>query len=330
MRYRGTTKNAVGRMQPLLLALLVGSVYLWAYTSAFNAGFVYEDRYSVQPATAERVDFTVGGPRSLTFLTFRAQAGDSPRAHHVVNLALAAGVALLVGIWLRSSGLSAGAAWIGVALMLWHPMSVEATAYVGGRFELVAAFLMMAALCLTNLALKSGPKALTLPLSIAASLAAGLGKESGLAACLFVPATFALRRAWCRFVIAIALMGGAASWLWLARLQEIAVWTQSWPMQGAGCPAMPCALDAAEWLRWQATAAVRMIGMLPVPFGNSVVFDVEIVPIGLQWLSVGWLGALALTALWMIPRSGHAAAGLGMLLAVVVPRLLVPTPGIAV
>lgn len=311
-------------MRNALLALLLGSVYLAVYAASMSADVVYEDRHAVVGAAVVDVSSVqLGAGRSLTELSKAVQAGQSPAMYHAVNLLLHLCVAAFVGIWLRGLGLSREASWIGAAVVLLHTLSVESAAVIQGRSELIAAFFVMAALCLANV---SGAWAVaTVPLAVAAALMAGTGKDTGLLACALVPFSFLFRRRWVSAGACLSLMAVAGLWAWSVRLEQILGITRDFDC-GIGLePA--CTESALEWFRWQATAAVRLLGILPTATGNSVVFDVEAVPLTVQWMSVAWLAGLACVAVGLARRWGHAAAGLAFMLLVITARLFVPTPG---
>ena len=304
-------------MRHWLIGLVLGSVYLWAYAASFSAGYVYEDRAYVdrQPGLSA----APFGPRSLTNQSFLLQEEASPLAHHAVNLALNMLVAALVGCWLLSVGRSSNAAWCGVGLILWHPLSTEATAYVAGRGDLIATAIAIAACWAAAVGRRSRASMVVASLL---SVLAGAGKDVGLTACALVPATLAVYRCWRRVVastVAIFVLGLLA---WGQHAYNIVHWSIAGTSLG-----FVWKIDHLVWLRWQATAAVRMIGMVVVPKGMSVVFDVEAVPVSLQWLSVAWLVLLCLVAAWLVRRCAGAAAGLAWILASILPRLFVQTPG---
>lgn len=304
-------------MRKWLLAFTLGSVYLIAYSSVLSAGFVYEDRYFIDPQFRESLSLTV---RSLSTASFAIQDGASPSAHHVANLLLHASVAVLVWAWLYLTGFSISASWVGATLILWHPMAVEATAYIAGRPDLIAGFLVMLACCLANLGAVSRAACVG---AVMVALLSGTGKDVGLIACLFVPLILMSRRQWWRAAGCTIVLAGAGAALW----GEHVLATLRWSIAGNGMGARVIQqVDPVEWIRWQSTAAVRMIGLLPVPIGQNVVFDVELVPVGMQWLSVAWLLLLASVSVWLVQRHGKVAGGIAWMLAVIVPRLIIRTP----
>lgn len=296
-------------MRAVFISLLLGSLYVAAYASVRTAGFVFEDRYVVE------LQSCCG---SLAELTYGAQHGQTPFTFHLVSLALGLAVGAAVWLWLALLGLSPTSAAIGAAVVLLHPLSSEATAYIAAQDELLTTLLVISACVAALMAVRSCG---WLVVAVAVAMLAGSGKETGLIACLFVPATLLMRRAWLRAAVSVAallLIGGVA---WGSRVSAIIGWSLSGQSLGYAWY-----IDPIEWLRWQATSAVRMIGMVPVPRGMSIIFDAEIVPLALQWLSVVWLGLLALAASVIWSRAWRVAVGIGWILACVAPRLVVQTP----
>src|SRR3990167_9994933 len=182
-------------MRYWLIALVLASVYLIVYRTAFSAGYVYEDRAFVETQTITSIAGQLSlGPRSLPRATFAWQADASPAAHHAVNIALNALVAALVWLWAWKSVRSTGAALAASALILLHPLAVESTAYVSSPSELIAAVFVMTACCFALTGLTSWSA-----LAWAATIAAvsGIAKETAWLSCLFVAATYvAYRRVW--------------------------------------------------------------------------------------------------------------------------------------
>jgi tetratricopeptide (TPR) repeat protein len=120
--------------------------------------------------------------RPLTTATYalnHAAAGLEPWAFHLVNVALHAGVALLVLALALRLGLSPLAAGAGALLFAIHPVHVEVVANVAGRKDALAtAFVLLAVLA--HASRRSGPAQVAL--ACVAFAAALLSKESGIAA----------------------------------------------------------------------------------------------------------------------------------------------------
>lgn len=307
-------------MRHVLIALTLVSIYVWAYSSVFSAELLYEDHHLIN-GTERRL-----GPSSLPNISFDLQHNATPLAYHVVNLALHLLVVALVGVWFVTLGLSASASWFGVIVTLLHPLAVEATAYVINRAELISTVLMLIACIVATVGMKRQWFLITSVSASLLALLAGFGKETGLAVVPVVITIIAVKKS-----LKFALVGTVAIifafvGLWLGHVgwAERAVTTMV-NREGTSL-GFVWAIDIADWLRWQATSAVRMIGLIPVPRGQSVVFDVWLVPVSLQWLSVAWLVALAVGA-WVLRRSyAMFSLGLAWMLLMIAPRLWVQTP----
>ncbi|MBI4541229.1 MAG: hypothetical protein HY704_17140 [Gemmatimonadetes bacterium] len=148
-------------------AVLVAGIALLAYANSLANGFAYDDLILIQLNDAVRgADWErlAGGPywpegsdgvglyRPLPMLSYALDWrlwGGRPIAFHLLNLALHAGVSVLVfALLLRFAGVAAGA--VGGVLFAIHPVHVEAVANVVGRAELLAALFYLTA-CLLYL-----------------------------------------------------------------------------------------------------------------------------------------------------------------------------------
>jgi hypothetical protein len=172
---------------------------------------------------------------------------------------------------------------------------------------LVTALLVMAACGL----MVGGGWALAAGLTF--GLAAGYGKVTGLAVVALVPLTLVGRGQVRRAIVVLVLLVVGAVALWAGRVEEVFGW--STPSVGA-----------IAWFYLQATAAVRLIGMTVVPVGQSVVFDVELVPVAAQAMAAMWLVVLGGFA-WMVRgRWPLVAIGIVWMMIVIAPRLIVQLP----
>lgn len=150
---------------PTLLILIAALI---PYAPTLLNGFAGDDEYIVatNPVVTEgnpgRALTTPYWPeaytagtlyRPLTVATFVAEWqiwNGNPLGFHLTNLALHAGVSLLILSLLLTMGASLGAATAGALIFAVHPVHVEAVAQVVGRSELLAAAAYLAA-CLIYL-----------------------------------------------------------------------------------------------------------------------------------------------------------------------------------
>ena len=298
-----------------LLALTLGAYAVIYDDSILRAGFVYED--------AHWLDSQEACCRTLTLASMRAQAGSSPAAYHAVNLALHLAAGALGWAWLRRVGLSASAAGFGAAALLLHPLATESAAYIAARGELIAALFTLAA---SALAMASGPIAIGAGIL---ALGAGLGKTSGLVALPLVALTFWLKRRPIAGTISIGLALAIGLVAFRGFVGQLLTDPVAAAEPGGLIPygSFLSAADPVAWLRFQAVAATRLLGMLPLPLGQTVDFDVEAVPAAMQLVALAQLAMLGATAivLWRVDR--QAAFGLTWILTALAPRLVVQTPG---
>lgn len=124
----------------LLGLLLVGAV-VFAYQSAWDAGFIWDDDEYVThnpllsaPDGLRRIWLSTDSPSQyfpLTYTSFRLQYalwGLDPGGYHWVNILLHAANALLV--WRLLARLAVPGAWLGAAIFALHPIQVESVAWV--------------------------------------------------------------------------------------------------------------------------------------------------------------------------------------------------------
>lgn len=292
-------------MTPMQRYIFVGAVLLlfaYEYQSSPSSEFVYQD-YRWSDACAERAGTVPTSgirtwPRSLMRLSWCWQDGQSPRAYHVVNLALHLIVSVLVGllVW-RLCGIEF-AAWAGGALFLVHRMNIEAVAYASGRSELIAAIGIVGA-CLAVLSERW-------LLAAACVLFGVLGKESAVVAVAVLPLMLmakGLRRH--AVVMSVAVMLGVV----------LVMTRDGWPT------------PSVEWGMVQAMAAMRFSAMLFLPLGQTVDFDYALMP---QFIVLAGSGLFIGAALlgWRLGKCPTMLSlAVGWLVITVLPRLFVVTPG---
>lgn len=129
----------------LLLMALVGAV--WAYRDVWAIGLVYEDERWLSGIWGP-LEWTVPS-RALTTLTVRWTLPVLPWAH-----AFNVGVHVMNGVlvFLLASGMLRPSVAVAVAtVFLWHPLNVEAVAYLYGRADL----LVTTGLLLTAIGMRS-------------------------------------------------------------------------------------------------------------------------------------------------------------------------------
>ena len=222
----------------LLLLALVPHVGALANGFAWDDGFIVLSNPLVRagdvlgalgaPWWPDASTFTGSGlhrPVSSAALALQwAIWGERPVLFHAVNLALHAGVVLLLFVLLRGWA-STWAAAAGAAIFAVHPVHVEAVANVVGQAELLAAFFTLAGCLLYRRWLHADtvPARVALLLGVSAAYALALGSKEiavGLPA-LLVLITLLERQATTRALPALALLGGVLMAMLAVRLQVV-------------------------------------------------------------------------------------------------------------
>lgn len=205
-------------------------------------------------------------------------------------------VALAVGLLAAQLGVSA---WAATALMIVHPLGVEALATMTGRMEVIGALgALLACLSVTTahplrwLGLLAG-------LMLAAS-----GKEAALFA--MVPALLIAQRP------RVAIMAGIG-------LLAIVAW-QSRAFVFVN--AVPSRLD---WALVQASAGWRLLTMTILPVRQTVDFDYDALPMIWRVAASASLVSVGVLA-WAVRRTPILAGALLWALCVIGPRLIMETP----
>ncbi len=157
----GSQARAFARSIRLLPWLGLGIASVLPYVNALHAGFVFDDWIQIRgnPAVTSELDwfkilavplFPGNLYRPLTVATFaldRAWFGWEAWWFHAVNIALHAGVSLLVAaIGLRLFPRSPATAWLAAAIFAVHPQHTEAVTGLVGRAELLATLFGLATL----------------------------------------------------------------------------------------------------------------------------------------------------------------------------------------
>lgn len=263
-------------------------------------------------------------PRGLSraLWTWQWQLHPSPVTVHAVSVGLHVVVAGLASVFARRLGLTAFW-WLARAIVLLHPLGVETVAYGAQQGELIAAIGVLGA-CILATGRWWRPSVWS---GIALCLAFGLlGKESAVVGLWLVPLTIVVTGArtraerplyaslWLPFVLALELTAGAGmsgnGWSWLVNVGESAGVT----------------VTALDWLLAQSAASVRTLGLLILPFGLTVDYDYDVLPMAVRWCALGVLVILP-AVVWRIRRRWPIEAFcLAALLVVILPRLIVQTP----
>ena len=298
----------------LLIVLIV-----WYVDRA--ATWVFEDLTWMQSSAGPVAPAVWPVPRALMRWSWWAQVqlGQPYLAFRLVNLALF-GLVLAEVWWLvRRVGLSAPAAWLAVAGVAVHPMSVEVAAYAAGRSELLAAIGVLAAcLCASG-----GWWRLPVGIGIVLSLGLGIaGKESAVVGLGLVPLTVWVmddrRRprwapAWMPVVIA-------------ASVALVAVRAYGGLRAVVNIELHSLSVTWSEWLLLQAAATQRLLSQVVWP--SALTPDADLDQVGVAWRLGGLavLLAAATGAWWFRRRRPVVAYGLAWCLVSVAPRFVVQTP----
>ena len=179
----------------LLLPLLVMAVYGWSLPGHFFMDDIVivqtnAQVYSPQLKTIFTSDYWGVGENSglfrpLTILSFALNQmflGDGASGYLLVNLALHAGVSILLYLFLEKIGVAVLVAWLAAALFALHPIHAEAVVELVGRAELLAAlFMLVALLCSRQRSRWSTPLVLIF------FVLAILSKENGIVLVAIIP-----------------------------------------------------------------------------------------------------------------------------------------------
>ena len=158
-----TATPAIPAIPDWLAALALCLLIVAAFFPVTEAGFVWDDLAftSAQPVAdwlgLWQIWFSPGDIDKeghywpalyTTFWLEHKLWGFNPLGYHLTNLALHAGVALLLWRLLRRLGMPRAWAWLAAAAFALHPLHVESVAWVIGRKDLLATlFYLGAALC---------------------------------------------------------------------------------------------------------------------------------------------------------------------------------------
>src|SRR5438874_11579252 len=137
-----------------IFALMLIAVTIFAYTPAWNGGFIWDDdAYIINnelltaPDGLRRIWFSLDSPSQyfpLVYSTFRIEHalwGLNPTGYHWVNLLLHVANALLV--WRVLARLSVPGAWLAGAVFALHPVQVESVAWITERKNVLMGFFFL-------------------------------------------------------------------------------------------------------------------------------------------------------------------------------------------
>ncbi|MFT4571933.1 MAG: hypothetical protein ACI91F_002830 [Candidatus Binatia bacterium] len=130
---------------------MAASAAVWLYLPTLEAPLVFDDHalIAAQGPVALGSGVLPYRPfRHLSYLVDHRLGGGSARAYHRTNVALHAGVSVMVVVIAAELGAPAILAGAAGGIMALHPLGVEAAAYVAGRRDLLATFSLLVALVL--------------------------------------------------------------------------------------------------------------------------------------------------------------------------------------
>ncbi len=295
-------RHRVLLVQLALLALTVG-----VYSQITQAFFVYEDRNWLAALT--------GNPRpvlNLAFWTLQLNvwwSGGSALGFHLTNLVLHLINGLLVYAIARAVVSEAGAL-VTMGLFLLHPLQVEAVAYSSGRPDLLSTTFVLVAVWAVTALLEDGAVWRCAAVALVASAGAVLAKSTAI-------------------VVVGLLVWVAMLWGPLPRWRTLAIGTVgmcaalvAWIWTSLGTAFDYATAPTLEFAGQQSLAVWRMLMLTVVPIGFSVDHDYALVPPLVGLFALGGLVTLSICAWGLRREAPWVALGLGWILIVVAPRLL--------
>jgi len=205
-----SAKRAIS--QRVVLAGAIALVTSLTYLGSLNGEFVADDLQMVLPNTlldsldAQNIkqifssfdDANYMPLKVLSLAVDRAVWGPEPFGHHVTNLLLHIGCALVIFSIVLCMGVSRGAAFFVALVWAVHPLQVESVAWISERKNVLSGFFFFAAFR-AYLAFSERPRALTYAVTLFVYSLALLSKMNTLvlpAVCLAFEATFRMRIRW--------------------------------------------------------------------------------------------------------------------------------------
>jgi len=294
----------------MLKALVIGLLTIAAYWPVRQAPWLYEDAQNL-PAQTFRLpngpDFLPGRYLTGATIAFDQWRGGSSIQAHQTNLALHLVNGLLVYVLARALGLGSGA-WLAALLFLLHPIQTQAVSYLSARADLVMTTAILSTLLLVCHVAADVEGVCLVGLSAWACL---MTKEAAIVIVGLIP------------LVAWAKGYHWATWLGALVLCSVFV-LLSWPTVLSLNHRN--SMDPIRYAAYQLAALWAYLGLIVWPRGLSIEHDVfrwpVIVPIFAQAATIavcGWA--------WIQrQRVPLVALGIGWVLVVIAPRLIVRLP----
>ena len=289
-------------MNNRLMWALGAALLVLAYQSLWQpAMWVYNDRSLVHPAITS---FNVN--RILATATWAMT--NTPEQARLVNLLLHACNVILVGLITRRIMMEWAAIAVALAWAL-HPLNVETIAYGAGRSEILAATGVLIAV------LAAVANGRFWCLWAAFGLVLGLAaKESAVVTLGLVPLARLISDHKWRLTVGSCAVVAIAAVIWFGG-----------PVAIANMEIYSNQVSGIEWALVQSTALARLVWLAIVPFGQTIDYDYDIVPVAVRVLCVAAL-LICTTLVWIRHRTPLTVFGLAWLFIAVAPRLIVQTP----
>lgn len=288
--------------RPVLLGFLLLGLYV---RHLISADLVAEDWPWMRALHDAPPTWSSYRPLTAWSLYIHTQAWPCLWVTHATNLALHGVGCVILWRFLRGLGISRDGAWAAVTLWSVHPLTVETVAYLSSRGELWTGLAILAAGWLAT-----GPTAVWAGIPLVLGLGI-LGKEFAvLGVGLVALVWWTQGRRWPAYVAGLLTLGVLSIAIANAHIGE-----------GGGA-----SVTWVDWLLLQSTAAHRLLTMTVIPSGMTIDYDYDAVAFGWRLVAVGVLVGLAVLAWTIRQHAPLVSLGLGWMLLVTVPRLIVRTP----
>ncbi len=302
MGHTGTGKMAI--RHHVTLAAVVLSIFVWMFLPVRSAGFVYQDHNWVGANEIPEAQFPTptslsGVGRSLVRASWwlLARYSPEPLAGHLIDLSLHVTASALMALLVFNLGAPALAVWAAGSVFLLNPTQAEPATYLSARTDLIAVVGTLV-VCIAMLRLSAG----RLLVATLATLFAISGKETAVVIPVIV---LAIRGRWISALVVLAVLVGVMyrySFLWLEE-------------------------PYAQWPLNQSVAMVRVLWSTVTTADHVVEYDYWGVHVATKWLCVTGLSAGFVWGLMVRHTRPLVAAGTVVIASVLVPRLIIPTPG---
>lgn len=248
----------------LIVVSLVGLTAL-AYRGVLYAGFVYEDRHWLADLTGSLQPTANLARWSLQANT--AVGGSSPVGFHLVNLLVHLVNGLLVGLLIWNVTQRETVAWMAMAIFLWHPIQVEAVAYVSGRPDLLSTMAVLTVMLLMLVSMREYAISFRIVALLAAGLVAWIAIATRVTTIALVPLVALLawqihRWSWGLGVaVGVSTLGVVVVWCrpWYEALAHVSPWTM------------------ISYAATQSVAWWNLVSLVVLPIGLSVDHDYAVV-----------------------------------------------------